>query len=131
MQTRLDFGALILRLSIGGMLLLHGISKITGGVEGIETMLTNNGLPSQLAYGVYVGEVVAPVLLIVGLLVEFAALAIVVNMGFAIYMAHTAEILTRNAQGGWAIELPALYLFGALACGVLGPGSISLRRRSY
>jgi putative oxidoreductase len=130
-STRVDFAALILRLSIGGMLLLHGIAKVTGGVDGIETMLTNHGLPAQLAYGVYVGEVVAPVLLIVGLLVEFAAFAIVVNMGVAIYMAHAAEVLTRNEHGGWAIELPALYLFGALACGILGSGSIALRRRTY
>ena len=51
---------LLLRLALGGAILLHGIAKLTGGIGGIAGMVSAAGLPSFLAYGVYVGEVIAP-----------------------------------------------------------------------
>ncbi len=63
-----DTGKLILRLTLGILILLHGLFKITGGgVGGIGGMLSSHGLPGFLAYGVYIGEILAPVLLIVGI----------------------------------------------------------------
>ena len=59
-QKNLDTGLLILRLTLGILMLFHGIAKITNGVGGIEGMLTSKGLPAFLAYGVYVGEVIVP-----------------------------------------------------------------------
>ena len=63
-----NLGILILRLSIGVMMLLHGIAKVTNGVEAIKTMLAEKGLSafSFVAYGVYVGEILAPLLIIIG-----------------------------------------------------------------
>jgi len=43
----------------------------------------------------------------------------------AIALAHTDEVFTLGAQGGWAIELQALYLFGAVAIALLGAGRLS------
>ena len=53
-----DIGKLILRLVLGGTILLHGIAKLTGGIEFISGSVTSAGLPAFVAYGVYVGEVV-------------------------------------------------------------------------
>lgn len=121
-----DLGKLILRLAVGGMMLLHGIAKIKGGVTPIADMLAAKGLPEFLAYGVYVGEVLAPVLIIVGFLTRPAAIILVINMLTAIAMAHSADILKLDAHGSWAIELPMFYLLGALAIALLGAGRFSL-----
>lgn len=124
-----DIGKLILRLAVGGMLLPHGIAKIAGGVEGIAGMLTEKGLPGFMAYGAYVGEVLAPLLVIAGFLTRPAAGVIAFNMVLAIWLAHAADIFSLHPQtGGWAIELAAFYLFGALALVFTGAGRFSASR---
>ncbi len=57
-----DAGKLLLRLAVGGLMLFHGIHKLIDGVDGISGMLAAQGLPGFIAYGVLVGEVVAPLL---------------------------------------------------------------------
>ena len=121
-----DMGKLVLRLAVGGMMLLHGIGKIRGGVGGISDMLAAKGLPGALAYGAYVGEVVAPILIILGLFTRAASVIMVINMLTALALAHSADILKLSPHGGWAIELPMLYLLGALALVFLGSGRWSL-----
>ena len=39
-----DVGKLVLRLTVGILMLLHGIAKMTSGVSGIEKMLEGVGL---------------------------------------------------------------------------------------
>lgn len=73
LEKNTDLGILILRLSVGILMLLHGIAKLSHGAEGIEQMLAASGLPSFIAYGVYVGEVIAPLLIILGLGTRAAA----------------------------------------------------------
>lgn len=124
-----DAGKLLLRVALGVLILLHGIAKIGTGVGGIAGMLARDGLPGALAYLVYVGEVVAPVLLILGLWTRPAALVIAVNMVVAIALAHRAELFAIGKTGGWAIELQGLYLFAALAVALLGGGAWRLGRR--
>lgn len=122
-----DVGKLILRVYIGLALIGHGIDKILGGIGGIEGMLTGQGLPSLLAYGVYVGEVVAPVMLILGLYARIGGLLVTINMLFAIALAHTGEIFALNDHGAWALELQGFYLFGGLAVALIGGGRYALR----
>lgn len=125
-----DTGKLILRLAIGGLLLLHGISKLIGGIDWLGQMLESKGLPGIISYGVYVGEVIAPILLLIGFRARIAALIVAFNMLFAIFTAHAAEIMTIGKSGGWGIELPALFLLGALAIFFLGAGRYALSSRS-
>jgi putative oxidoreductase len=125
-QTAADLGRLLLRLSVGGMMLLHGLAKIPTGPGGIAGMLRAHELPGILAWGVYVGEVLAPLLLIFGLWTRAAAAVVVVNMLAAIGLAHLDEIGALGETGGWAIELQALYLFGAAAIALLGAGRLSV-----
>lgn len=121
--TRLDdLGRLILRLGVGGMLLLHGIQKFRSGNGFVEQMLAENGLPSFLAYGSYVGEIVAPILVIVGLLTRPAGLIIAFDLLAAIMLALRARIGTITPAGAWAIETEMLFLVGGLAIACLGAG---------
>ena len=51
-----DLGKLILRLTLGLLLLLHGIAKLESGVGWISGSLQGYGLQGFLAYGVFIGE---------------------------------------------------------------------------
>lgn len=123
-----DSGKLVLRLALGIMILLHGIAKITGGISGIEGMLANAGLPTILAYGVYIGEVLAPILVILGLYSRIGAVIIAINMVFAIALAHAHEVFQLTGTGGWALELQGMFLFAAIALALTGPGRLAINR---
>lgn len=124
-----DFGKLILRLTLGVLILLHGVHKLLNGVGAVEGMVQNAGLPWELAYGVYIGEVIGPILLILGWYARIGAILIVINMCFAFALAHMNSLWQLNAQGGWALELDGMYLFIAVALAFLGPGRLSINRR--
>ena len=125
-----DVGLFLLRLALGGILLFHGIFKLTHGVEWIKQPLGTLGLPGFLAYGTYVAEVVAPVLLMLGLWARVAALVVAFDMLMAIALVLRPRIFTINEMGGgWAIELEALILVVALALSIEGPGRYVVGRR--
>jgi putative oxidoreductase len=121
-----DIGKLVLRLSVGILLLMHGLHKLMYGIAGISAMVQANGWPGWMAYGVFVGEIVAPVLILLGLLTRASALVVVLNMLVAIYLAHSHQLFHLTKSGGWLLELQGLYLFGALAIALLGAGRISV-----
>lgn len=100
----------LLRVSLAVLMLFHGWAKITHGIGGIESMVVKTGLPSWVAYGVYLGEVVAPLLMLVGLWVVPAALVMAGSMVFALVLAHTGHFLSLSSSGGWALELQAFFL---------------------
>ncbi|HZW20406.1 DoxX family protein [Noviherbaspirillum sp.] len=124
--TSEDVGKLILRVALALLILLHGVAKITGGVGNIAGMLEKNGLPGALAYLVFVGEVIAPILLLIGAWTRLAALIVAGNMVVAIGLVHMAELFTLGKQGGWALELQGMFLFSAIALIFLGAGRYSL-----
>jgi putative oxidoreductase len=124
-----DVGKLVLRLALGVLVLLHGIGKLMGDISFIGRMLQGIGLPEYLSYGVYVGEVLAPLLLIVGWYSRVGALLVAVNMVFAIALAHQSELFRLERSGGWALELQGLFLFTAVALVLTGPGRIAINRR--
>jgi putative oxidoreductase len=122
-------GKLILRLTLGALMLLHGVNKIVhpGAVGFIGDKLADAGVPSGIAYGVYLGEVVAPLMIILGVYSRVGGLIAVVSMLFAIGLMHSGEIFTLTDHGGWALELQGFYLFAALAVVFLGSGKYALR----
>jgi len=119
-----DLGKLILRLTVGILMLFHGVAKIMnpGSVDFIGSALAGSGLPSILAYGVYIGEVIAPLMIIVGLYCRYGAIIVVINMVFAILLMHSGDIFALTDHGGWRLELQGFYLFGAVAIMFLGSG---------
>ncbi|WP_208513687.1 DoxX family protein [Variovorax paradoxus] len=124
-----DTGKLILRVALGIFILLHGIAKVTKGVDGIGGMLASHGLPGVLAYLVYVGEIVAPVLLIIGLYTRPAAAIVAINMLVAIWLVHRKDLGALNGQGGWALELQGMFLFSAIALAFTGGGRFGLNNK--
>ena len=112
-----DVGKLILRLTLAVLVLFHGVAKITSGIGPIEGMVTGAGLPSFVAYGVYLGEILGPILVLVG------------NMLFALVLAHRDDLMALSPHGGWALELQGFFLLTALAVVFLGPGRASMNNR--
>ena len=124
-----DLGKLVLRLSLGILVLLHGIAKLTGGIGGIVGIVEGAGLPGVLGYGALVGEVLGPLMLILGFHARIGAALVAINMLFAIGLAHMGELATLTEQGGWALELQGMFLFTAIALVCLGPGRWSVNQR--
>jgi putative oxidoreductase len=119
-------GKLVLRLTLGGLLLLHGVAKIYTGPASIMERVARLDLPSALAYLVYAGEVLAPLLLIAGLWTRAAGLLVAINMVVAVLLVHTDQLGALNRNGGWALELQGFYFLTAVAIMLLGPGKLSV-----
>jgi putative oxidoreductase len=123
------FGKLVIRLTVGLLILFHGVNKVLNpdSLGFIRSMLEGAGLPAELAYGVYVGEVIAPLMIVLGIYCRLGGLLVAVNMLFALWLAHADDIFTLSDHGGWALELQGFYLFTALALVFLGSGRYAIK----
>ena len=128
-STALDAALLVLRLVLGVLMLLHGVGKLPSPPEFMVSKLADAGLPGVLAYGVYLGEIVGPVLIIIGVWTRLGALLIAGNMVVAVLMAHTGDLFHFGKSGGYALELQAMYLFTAVALMLTGAGRYSVGGR--
>jgi len=111
-------------------MLFHGVAKIMHpeSLGFINGMLVANSLPGFLAYAVYIGEVIAPLMLIVGYQARIGALIIAINMLFALFLAHTGDFFSLTEHGGSAIELQLFYLLSAVAVVFLGSGRLAFKQ---
>lgn len=126
-RTNLDLALLLLRIVFAVLFLLHGIHKVRNGVGWMEGLLESKGIPAFLRYGVFAGEVLAPVLVIVGLFTRPAAAVMSVTMIFALWLVHFPNDFVINPQGGGLqIELQLLFLFLGVFFALVGAGRLSL-----
>ncbi|MBR7741714.1 DoxX family protein [Phycicoccus sp. BSK3Z-2] len=123
----LDLAALLLRLALGPMLLVHGANKVWGGggLSGTAGWFESLGLrPGALhARLAAFTEIGAGVLVTVGLLTGPAAAAFVGLMTVAGLTDHRGKGYFVF-KGGW--EYVLLVAMAAVALAVLGPGAWSL-----
>ena len=126
-----DTAKLLLRVVLGGLILLHGIFKVMnpGAVDFIGGLFENFYLPAFLAYLVYLGEVIAPIMLIVGYKVRTAANLIAITMAVAIILAHSGDLFSLTQTGGSAIALQLMFLVGALVSAGIGAGKYTLLKK--
>ena len=127
-----DLGLLVLRLSMGGFMLFHGIHKAMAGIDFLSGMLASMGIPSFLSYGVLLGELVAPIMIIIGLWTRAASFVLAVNMIVAILTAHLGVLFSVDSTtGGSLVELPMLYLLGATALCFTGAGKYAITKGTF
>ena len=129
-STTADAGKLLLRVSVGMLVLLHGLFKITHGVGFVSAMFERAGLPGTLGYLSYIGEVVAPLMMVLGVGTRAGAAVVSVTMLVALGLVHMGQLFALTPQGGWALELQGLFLFGAMAVALLGAGRYSVMKPS-
>ena len=131
-----SYGPVMLRLCVGAVFLAHGAQKLFGiwggaGLDGTSGMLAGLGLPYPypLAGLLAVVEFGGGILLILGGLTRWVALALAVDMTIAIWKAHYANGFFLSASGrGDGVEY-TLVLLGALLCLVLtGAGALSVEQ---
>lgn len=130
--TRLHgYPLFVLRVVVGWLFVLHALFKFQLGLGNFENfMLKPAGLPltGLLSWFVPTLELVAGVLLIVGLLTRAAAVLLAAEMvctGFLVKLIHFhAGVLGPNGSGG--AEIDFLYLAAFVLILVAGPGRVSL-----
>jgi putative oxidoreductase len=115
-------GLLLLRLTIGVMMIHHGQEKLADPQQFANTYVASLHLPFPLFFAYVAGfsELIGSWLLILGLLSPLGAMAIAGTMSVAAYQ----HILTAGLNI-YVLELVVLYLGGSLALLLLGPGRLS------
>ena len=121
-----DAGKLVLRVSVAGLILLHGIAKILHGLGDVADAMARLHLPHAVGYLIYIGEVIAPVLMIVGLWTRAAAAIVAATMLVALVAGHPHDVVTLTEHGGLLLEVQWMFLLGAIASALLGGGRFSL-----
>jgi putative oxidoreductase len=129
-QSKINSALLLLRVSFGIMMLLYGLFKLYNGVNDIGLMLTEKGLPYFISYGVIVGEVIAPLMIIIGYRTKIAAILMGLTMIVAILLAHSNDIFSLNSHGGWSIDHQGLFLFGSIALFLSGAGKYAVSTKN-
>lgn len=124
-----DAAKLILRLTVGIMMLFHGVDKIINGIGGVKHLTTASGLPEFIAYGVYVGEIVIPILILLGVYARIASLVLALNMVLAIFLAYGNSLFSLGKHGAPVFELPFLYLVMSILIFMLGSGKYALNSK--
>lgn len=126
MQLQEDLGKLVLRLAVGILILLHGIAKVRYGLGDVATALARVNIPPVVGYLIYVGEVLAPALMIVGLWMRPAAWIVSATMAVALVLGHPKEIFLLTKHGGLLLEVQWMFMLGAAAAALLGAGRFSV-----
>jgi putative oxidoreductase len=121
-----DLGKLLLRISIGGLMVFHGLSKLYHGHDFIKKMLTSKNFPEYLWLGVPLGEVIAPICILLGVFTRISSLLIAFTMLMTFYLVHGMEGFTLSQTGGIKVELNLFYLITSLALFFLGTGKYSV-----
>lgn len=130
-----DLSYLIIRLTAGGMLLVHGIQKLTmSSIAGFAAnSLARRGIePSvPLAYAVFFLETIGALCIIFGLFTRIFAAMIGIQFLLIIFNAHWGtgfkDFPWNRQGGGW--EYPLFWAFIWLAIGLRGGGPYSLDRK--
>ncbi len=123
-----DFAKLVLRITCAGLLILHGSNSLFYGIAHVKAMVSAAGLPEFVAYGNLIGEVVAPIFMILGYKARLAAIVVAFNMLASILIAHRDIAFARNDFGGWMIELNVFYMMTAICVALLGAGKLSVSK---
>lgn len=126
MQLREDLGKLTLRLAIAVLILLHGIAKVRYGLGDVIPALARHNIPPVLGYLVLVGEVLAPVLMIIGLFTRPAAWILAATLVVALVLGHPRELFQMTHHGGLLLEVQWMFLLGSIAVALLGAGRFSV-----
>ena len=120
-----QYAALILRLSLGVMLIAHGLLKVmVFTVPGTVQFFASVGFPGWMAYIVIAAEIGGGVLLLGGVWTRWIALALLPVLLGAISVHWQNGWVFSAANGGW--EYPVFFALALIVQALLGPGAFAL-----
>jgi putative oxidoreductase len=127
MTTNMQYGAALTRLTLGTLMLSHGLLKVmVFTIPGTAAYFESLGLPPIAAYLTIFGEIAGGAALILGVLTRLVALLSIPLLLGATW-AHSANGWVFSAAGGgW--EFPAFLVAIAVVVAVQGGGAFSLGR---
>ena len=118
----------VMRLVLGAIMIAHGYHKVFGGFHHHMEMVGSLGLPSWMAYLSAGTEFLGGIAVVLGLFTRFFALAIVIEMGVAIWKVHFRNGLMGAAGYEFPLALAAIAF--ALLCFDGGPWSATFGKPS-
>ena len=125
LKSYTNFGLLILRIFFGICLFMHGVAKIMHGVGGVKSLLAAKEIPQFIAYGVYLGEIIAPIMIILGIFCRIGALLVLGLCGIILYVAYP-DLTAMNSHGGFKAEILYLYIGISFCLLITGGGRFSV-----
>jgi putative oxidoreductase len=119
-DNSINFSLLLLRISLGGLMLPHGYTKLLNFATKSSTFADpfHIGGPLSLSLVIF-AELFCSGLVVLGLMTRLATLPLIVTMGVALFYSHKGEIFGDG-------EHAALYLAGYIALLFAGPGKVSV-----
>lgn len=124
---RQDYAALLLRLTLGGMFLSHGLIKFfVFTLAGTAAFFHSVGFPGWTAYIVAPSEVLAGVALIVGFQTRWIALLTLPILIGTLFVHGPNGFMFSNPHGGW--EYPAFLIAAVVTVSLMGGGRLAFTR---
>jgi putative oxidoreductase len=121
-ENSIAFSLLLLRLTLGILMIPHGFSKLTKFTTVVKEF------PDPIHFGATVSlslvifaEFFCAVLLVAGLMTRLVVIPLIITMGVAVFMIHNNDFFGEAEQA-------TLYLAGYLVLLVAGPGKVSMDR---
>ena len=117
-----SFALLLLRLSLGGLMIPHGYQKLmslASKSSGFSDPFHIGG-PASMSLTIF-AEFFCAIFIVLGLMTRLACVPLITAMSVALFYAHHGEVFGDG-------EHAALYLLGYAALFFTGPGKISMDR---
>jgi putative oxidoreductase len=115
-----SFALLVLRLTLGGLMIPHGYSKLMKFAAKSSSFADPFHIGSPLSMSLTIfAELFCAALIVMGFMTRLACIPLIVAMSVAVFHSHHGEI---SGDG----EHAALYLGGFIALLFTGPGKISM-----
>jgi putative oxidoreductase len=119
-DNTIAFSLLMLRLTMGGLMIPHGADKLMKFAAKSSTFADpfNIGSTTSMALTIF-AELFCAVFIVAGLMTRLACIPLIIAMSVAVFSAHHGRIFGEA-------EHAALYLGGFIALLFAGPGKISM-----
>ena len=129
-SLRAPYGALLLRVSMGVLFILHGLylKAMVFGMAGAGKYFVSLGLPDWFAWVVVIYETLGGLALIFGVYTRWVAVFLGVHLLFAAYLGHLGNGWMFTAKGG-GYEYPLFWAIVCFALALLGDGALALKTR--
>lgn len=122
-----DIAMLLIRLGLGVSIFMHGLNKIFNGLSFVRSVVLKLGLPEFVSYGVYLSEIIAPIMLMIGFYSRLGAFVIICSSIFIIYATYPNP-LALTSHGGFSAEILYLYIFSSFCIVFNGSGKYALKK---
>lgn len=127
-----ELGLTILRIVLGVIFVVHGLPKLTGGIEGTVQFFSGLGIPAPLiaAWFIALLETLGGIALLIGLFVTPAALLLTVHMLTGLILVHAPNGFYVIGGGTNGIEFNLILIASLLAMVFCGPGLAAIDNRN-